>query len=108
MSTTDTAALGAGQTWSNVQTSVHFAKYANFVPGTETWFSSCGSGGPYASDIHFAVYEQGNLVTAHGTTTPLCRAPEFVQIQNYIDTDYYTENSRTDCAPSCAHCSISL
>ena len=89
ISTTDTAPLAPGQTWSNVQTAVNLASYANFVPGTATWFSSCGSGKPYVADPNFAVYDNGDLVSSQGAQAPLCRAPAIVQIQTYIDRTFY-------------------
>jgi hypothetical protein len=75
ISTTDTTALAPGQTWSGVQTAVNLANYASFKPGAATWFSPCGSGQPYASDTRFAVYLNGDLVTAQGAQPPSCRAP---------------------------------
>jgi hypothetical protein len=92
ISTTDTTPLAVGQTWSNLQTAVNLSNYANFVPGTGTWFSGCGSGLPYASNPAFAVYDQGNLVATQGITVPSCRTPEFLQIQNYIDQTFYSSS----------------
>jgi hypothetical protein len=89
ISTTDTTALGPGQTWSNLQTAVNLSTYANFSPGSGTWFSGCGTGQPYAADPHFAVYDNGDLVNNQGILVPICRAPEVVQIQSYIDGAYY-------------------
>ena len=89
ISTSDATPLAPGQTWSNLQTAINLSTYANFAPGTPTWFSACGSGGAFLLDSHFAVYDAGNLVTAEGAAAPLCRAPETIQIQNYLDTTYY-------------------
>lgn len=89
ISTTDTTPLSPGQTWSNLQTAVNLATYANFVPGTATWFSSCGTGKPYVADPSFAVYDSGDLVSSQGVQVPLCRAPAIVQIQTFIDQTFY-------------------
>jgi alpha-tubulin suppressor-like RCC1 family protein len=89
VSSTDTTPLGVGQTWSNVQTAVNLSNYANFVPGTGTWFSPCGSGQPYRPNVAFAVYDQGNLVDTQGITVPACRTPQFLQVQSYIDQAFY-------------------
>jgi hypothetical protein len=75
ISTTDTTALGPGQTWSGIQSAVNLATYASFKPGSSTWYSGCASGQPFASDTHFAVYLNGDLVTAQGAQPPSCRAP---------------------------------
>ena len=75
ISTTDPTALAPGQTWSGVQTAVNLANYGSFKPGAATWYSGCASGQPYASDTHFAVYLNGDLVTAQGAQPPSCRAP---------------------------------
>jgi hypothetical protein len=74
VSNTDTAALGAGMTWSNLQTAIHLANFANFS-NDDIWYSPCGIGGgtAYANDLHYAVYYQGNLVTASGGMPPSCR-----------------------------------
>lgn len=97
LSTTDPTPLANGQTWGNVQTDAHLTNYSNFVPGTADWYSGpCGSGGPYVADTHFAVYEQGNLVDTLGITTPICRAPAVVQIQSFIDQNYYADTDITN------------
>jgi len=72
---TDTALLGAGVTWSNLQTAVHLASYANFSPGTGFWYSPCsvGSGSTYTNNLNYALYVRGNLVTASGGVPPSCR-----------------------------------
>jgi hypothetical protein len=75
VSTTDTTPLGAGQTWTGVQTALNLSNFASFKPGTATWYSRCGTGGAYASDPHFAVYVRGDLVDTSGITAPSCRAP---------------------------------
>jgi len=80
VSTTDSTPLAVGQTWNNVQTAVNLSNYANFVPGTKTWFSGCGSGGPYAANPAFAVYDQGNMVFSNGINAPSCRAPHGLQV----------------------------
>ncbi|HTC22271.1 MAG TPA: hypothetical protein VK859_15545, partial [bacterium] len=74
VSTTDTAALGAGVTWTNLQTAIHLANFANFS-NDSIWYSPCGIGGgtAYTNDLHYAVYYQGNLVTASGGVPPSCR-----------------------------------
>jgi hypothetical protein len=75
ISTTDATALAAGQTWSGVQTAINLANYANFKPGSGTWYSGCASSQPFAADPHFAVYVNGDLVTTQGAQPPSCRAP---------------------------------
>jgi hypothetical protein len=88
VTTSDTTALAAGQTWGNIQTAVNLANHANFAPGTATWFSGCGVGKPYAADPSFAVYDNGDLVQT-GVAVPICRAPAQVQTQAFIDATYY-------------------
>jgi len=75
LSNTSTSTLGAGVTWANLQTAIHLANFANFS-GPATWYSpsSVGSGTTYTNDPHYAVYYQGNLVTASGGVPPSCRA----------------------------------
>ncbi len=83
VSTTDATPLAAGQTWSNVQTAVNLANYANFIPGKGTWFSGCGSGQPYAPTRNFGLYYQGNPVfSSQGITAPSCRDPMGRQVLN--------------------------
>jgi hypothetical protein len=75
VSTADKRLLSAGATWINIQTSFRLANWGNFSPGSSTWFSPCGVGGGtiYTNDLHYAVYYQGNLVTASGGVPPSCR-----------------------------------
>jgi hypothetical protein len=48
----------------------------------------CGQ--PYANNSAFAVYDQGNLVDPQQTLTiPVCRAPESLQIESFIDQSFY-------------------
>ncbi len=75
VSTTDTTALAAGQTWGGVQSAINLSNWGNFKPGNGTWFSGCGSGQTFASNPSFAVYLSGDLVTGQGATPPSCRAP---------------------------------
>ena len=75
VSTTDSATLPAGATWSGLQTASDLASHASFSPGSNTWYSPCGNGQPFHSDVHFAVYANGGLVTTNGLTPPVCRAP---------------------------------
>lgn len=73
VSTTSTALLGAGVTWSNLQTSLHLDNWSNF-PNSSIWYSPCGVGnGSYVNDLHYALYLKGNLVTASGGVPPSCR-----------------------------------
>lgn len=74
VSDTDSRTLSAGTTWGSIQTAVHLANYANFS-NSSIWYSPCGigNGSTYTNDLHFAVYYQGNLVTASGGTPPSCR-----------------------------------
>ena len=90
IATTDTTPVAAGNTWSNLQTGVNLSTHVAFSPGTSTWFSACGSGGPYAANSAFAVYDQGNWVVSGGAAVPSCRAPEFLEIQNFIDSSFYS------------------
>ena len=75
LSNTDTATLGAGITWANLQTAVHLSSFANFSPGTGFWYSPCnvGSGSTYTNNLNYALYVRGNLVTASGGVPPSCR-----------------------------------
>jgi hypothetical protein len=76
ISDTDTRTLSAGTTWSSLQTALHVgSSFVNFVPGDADWYSPCGIGGgsTYTNDLHYAVYYQGNLVTASGGAPPTCR-----------------------------------
>ncbi len=75
VSTTDTASLSAGTTWGNIQTAIHINNYPNFNPGSADWYSPCGVGGgtAYAVNVNYAIYYQGNLVTASGGVPPSCR-----------------------------------
>jgi len=75
VSTTDTTTIGPGFTWSNLQTAINLSSFAPFSPGSNTWYSACGTGQPFHSDPHYAVYVKGQLVTNLGITAPDCRAP---------------------------------
>lgn len=75
ITTTDPTALAPGQTWNGVQSAVTLSNWASFKPGSATWYSGCAAGQPYAADTHFAVYLNGDLVTAQGAQPPSCRAP---------------------------------
>ena len=82
VSTTDTTSVSPGFTWSGIQTAVHLASYANFSPGSSTWYSSCGSGQPFHSDAHYSVYVKGELVVTNlGITPPGCRADQSLTVQ---------------------------
>lgn len=76
IATTDHTVIGAGLVWSNIQLALHLANFANFSPGTGSWYSECGSGGGYAHVAHAAVYVQGKLVTASTGVPPSCVAPK--------------------------------
>jgi streptogramin lyase len=89
IATTDTTPLAVGQSWSNLQTAINLSSYANFTPGTATWFSGCGAGKPYAPDPAFAVYDDGDLVNTQGVSVPACRTPEVLRIQTFIEQTYY-------------------
>jgi hypothetical protein len=75
VSTTDSSTIGSGFTWSNLQTALNLASYANFTPGSTTWYSACGTGQPFHTDTHYSVYVKGQLVSTLGITPPDCRAP---------------------------------
>lgn len=117
ISTTDTFALAAGQSWSNLQTAVNLTTHGVFAPGTSTWFSGCGTGGAYAADPNFSVVYQGNLVAATGSSVPVCRTPGVLTIQNFIDENYYAttdiassftlpQGDQIDCIPFAAQHSV--
>jgi alpha-tubulin suppressor-like RCC1 family protein len=85
ISNSDPTPLAPGVTWANIQTAVHLANYSNFAPGTADWYSPCLGNSQYASDGHFGVYVQGNLVFSSGIAAPSCRAPHgSQQLQGHI------------------------
>jgi hypothetical protein len=69
------AVLGAGMTWTGIQTAIHLANWAIFSPGGGSWYSPCavGGGSVYTNDLHYALYCRGNLVTYSGGQPPACR-----------------------------------
>ena len=75
VSNSDSVNLSAGATWTNIQTTIHVNNFPNFSPGTADWYSPCGVGGgtTYTNNLNYAVYYQGNLVTASGGAPPVCR-----------------------------------
>ena len=75
ISTSDTAALSAGTTWTNIQTAIHVGNFVNFSPGSGKWYSPCGVGGGsiFTNNVFYAVYWKGNLVTASLGAPPSCR-----------------------------------
>lgn len=78
LSTTDSALLPPGATWSNLQSQVHLANFGNFSPGTSSWYSSCVSGTSSSSYVPtgtFALYDAGQLVRTSTGVPPSCRAP---------------------------------
>ena len=79
VSATDSTQLAPGQMWDNLQVAVHLADYANFSPGTSTWYSPCLTGNNYATDNHFAVYYQKKLIFSSGVNAPSCDAPHGMQ-----------------------------
>ena len=89
ITSTDKSTLAPGAAWSNIQSALNLSSYGNFSPGTADWYSPCLSGSSYASDPHFAVYYQGNLVfsSTSGLTAPSCRSPKGSQAlacSNYL------------------------
>jgi hypothetical protein len=76
----DPTALAAGVKWADLQSQLHLANFANFKPGTASWYSSCLAGADYASDVHYAVYVKGALVSASPGVPPSCRAPHGTQL----------------------------
>jgi len=72
---TDPSSIAAGVTWSNIQASIHLANYANFVPGSGSWYTSCLSGTAFAPDPYVAMYIQGNQVFTSQINSPSCRSP---------------------------------
>jgi alpha-tubulin suppressor-like RCC1 family protein len=88
IATTDSAQLQPGQQWNNLQTVVHLNNWANFVPGTSQWYSTCLTNSNFASDPHFAVYYKGNLVFNSGINAPACAAPRGSQpLSGHITAD---------------------
>lgn len=89
IATTDHTALAPGQTWANIQTGLHLSTFANFTPGTATWYSPClTSGATFVADPHFAAYVRGNIVFASGINAPTCRAPQGRQkLSGYVPAD---------------------
>ena len=72
ISNTDTATLSAGTTWATIEAAVHINNFPNFSPGTADWYSPC-VGSIYTNNLNYALYYQGNLVTASGGAPPSCR-----------------------------------
>jgi Pro-kumamolisin, activation domain len=79
ISNTDHTAMAPGVTWSNIQAALHLSNYGNFNPGISDWYSPCVTGGGYTDPAHFALYVQGNLVTASAGVPPSCVAPQGMQ-----------------------------
>ena len=73
VSTTDGTVLAQGISWVGIQTNTHRTDFANFSPGTGFWYSPCLNTGNYTTDVHYALYLKGNLVTASGGAPPSCR-----------------------------------
>ena len=75
LSDTSTGTLAPGTTWNSIQTQIHLANFANFSSPAD-WYSpdSVGGGSTSTDDLHYALYYQGNLVTASGGVPPSCRA----------------------------------
>jgi hypothetical protein len=72
VSNTDPALFTGGVSWVGIQTTVHRGDYGFFSPGSSYWYSPCVGTG-YGSDVHFALYLQGKLVTTFGGVPPSCR-----------------------------------
>lgn len=91
LSNTDSLTLGAGVTWSNIQTAIHLTDWTSFSPGSANWYSPCGVGGGtnYATDVHYALYYQGLLVTTAGGVPPSCRATPTCTL-NFSTTPTFT------------------
>jgi hypothetical protein len=97
VSDSDSRTLSAGATWGNIQTAIHLANWANFS-NSSIWYSPCGVGGgtAYTNDPHFAVYYQGNLITASGGTPPSCRPlPTCTPHANFVN-----QSSENETGPS--------
>jgi Pro-kumamolisin, activation domain len=73
ISSTDPTTLAPGVTWANIQSAFHLANFANFSPGTVDWYSPCVNGTSFVADGHFAIFVQGNLVSASPGVPPSCR-----------------------------------
>lgn len=102
VSTTDSGTLAAGDTWGDIQTAVHLADWSLFSPGGSDWYSPCGLGNSttFVSDVHYALYYQGQLVTASGGVPPSCRAlptctPTFTATPTNTPTDTPTPTPTT-------------
>jgi len=76
VSTTDSTVLAPGETWGDVQTAINLTTYAEFSPGSSTWFSPCGILQPFQLNPYFGLYVGGDLVDTLGITAPSCRAPQ--------------------------------
>ena len=103
----DSTLLPPGAAWTNIRVDVALADGSNFVPGTAEWYSSCLSGTSYTSDVHFAVYDQGNLITANGVmTAPSCRPPPLgcLPERNYVIPVTGTECTTVNPAASIGGC----
>ena len=72
VSNSDSTMLNSGVSWVGIQATVHRTDYGFFSPGTGNWYSPC-LGQSYTSDLHYALYYKGNLVTASGGVPPSCR-----------------------------------
>lgn len=80
ISDTDGSTLPPGGTWSNLQSEINLANYANFSPGAADWYSGCLTGTSYAPSVRYAVYVNGSLVTASPGVPPSCRAVTGTQV----------------------------
>jgi hypothetical protein len=83
ISNNDPTPLAGGTTWSNIQTAIHLANYANFSPGTGDWYTPCVAGQTVSSTV--GVYVAGNEVFSNGIAAPSCRSPHgSQQLQGYV------------------------
>jgi hypothetical protein len=96
----DATQMGANITWANLQTGFNLANYANFSPGSGTWYSACLPGQSYAEDSHYAIYVKGNLVfSSAGITTPTCRSPKGQQtVGGHLTSDQLSTALGTTCS----------
>ncbi len=89
ISTNDHDLLKPGAEWSHILVATSLASCVNFSPGAAAWYTTC-EGGTYAPDPNVAVYDKGSLVNTQGVVVPVCRTQEFLQIQDFIDTRFYS------------------
>ena len=74
ISNSDPTLVSPGVTWASVQATAHLANFGLLNPGASTWYSPCVGSSAFTSDVHYAIYVQGNLVGSSGGMPPSCRS----------------------------------